>query len=93
MDTNKHTPGPWVFQKQANGSLDFFGENGKRVILCGARLINQEPNAHLIAAAPKLLENLIVILECLRLGYNANECVNEIENATAAILEAKNLKQ
>jgi hypothetical protein len=62
---NKHTPGPWMYRSQANGSLDFFGEGGNRVILQNVRLINQEANARLIAAAPSLLEALESALELI----------------------------
>ena len=58
MTKAQHTPGPWVYHKQLNGSLTFFGENGNRAILSAARLINQEANACLIAAAPELLAAL-----------------------------------
>lgn len=54
--TTQHTPGPWSFRKNYNGSLDFFSEDGARVIMCNARLLNQDANAGLIAAAPDLLE-------------------------------------
>jgi hypothetical protein len=59
-----HTPGPWVAEKRVSESL-FSGKqtasyginqlNGGRIALVGC---NQEDNAHLIAAAPKLLEAL-----------------------------------
>ena len=63
MSEAQHTPGPWMYHKQLNGSLTFFGENGNRVILSAARLINQEANARLIAAAPELLAALQSIAE------------------------------
>lgn len=56
MTKAKHTPGPWMYHKQLNGSLTFFGENGNRAILSAARLINQEANARLIAASPTMYE-------------------------------------
>jgi hypothetical protein len=55
---SKHTPGPWSFRRNYDGSLDFFAEDGTRVILCNARLVNQDANARMIAAAPELLESL-----------------------------------
>ena len=55
MSKVTHTPGPWKLAKQMNGGIDFFGEGGQRVILVNARLMNEEANARLIAAAPDLL--------------------------------------
>ena len=59
---SNHTRGPWMFRSQANGGLDFFGEDGNRVILQNARLINQDANARLIAASPDLLEALSLLV-------------------------------
>lgn len=59
----QHTPGPWSFRKNYNGSLDFFAEDGARVIMCNARLLNQDANARLIAAAPDLLDAAIKTVE------------------------------
>lgn len=38
--------------------MDLLAFNGATVILSNARLMNQEPNSKLIAAAPELLEAL-----------------------------------
>ncbi len=55
---SNHTQGPWKFRLNTNGSFDLAGEDGQKVILCNGRLINQEANLRLIAAAPALLEAL-----------------------------------
>lgn len=56
----KHSPGPWTARKNINGSIDLFAAD--RVILCGARLINQPANISLIAAAPEMLDALRTML-------------------------------
>lgn len=61
MTETKFTPGPWSFRQNHSGSLDFFGEGGHRLILGNTFLINQDANAHLIAAAPELFEKLAKI--------------------------------
>ena len=54
----KHTPGPWKIKKDLGGYLDLFGEDGDKILISKFRLINQEANAALIAAAPDLLRAL-----------------------------------
>ncbi|PWL18870.1 hypothetical protein DKP76_07360 [Falsochrobactrum shanghaiense] len=54
MSKPEFTPGPWSFRQNRNCSLDFFGEGGQRLVLGNTFLINQDANAHLIAAAPSL---------------------------------------
>ena len=54
----KHTPGPWNIKKDLGGYLDLFGEDGDKILISKFRLINQEANAALIAAAPDLLRAL-----------------------------------
>lgn len=60
MREKKFTPGPWK-----KDGLGWYGANGEQVVMSdgpsfGSRsCFNQaEPNAHLIAAAPELLEAL-----------------------------------
>ena len=87
MTKAQHTPGPWVYHKQLNGSLTFFGENGNRAILSAARLINQEANACLIAASPELLDALKGMLEVFGDEFgmgNSSVC----DDARAAIAKA-----
>ena len=87
MSEAQHTPGPWMYHKQLNGSLTFFGENGNRAILSAARLINQEANARLIATAPELLDALKGMLEVFGDEFgmgNSSVC----DDARAAITKA-----
>jgi len=88
MNTS-HTPAPWSFQKNNNGSLDFFGEDGKRVIINNVHLMNRDANAHLIAAAPDMLDALNVALMCM-IGYtHRNEVIdNAIEKINESINKA-----
>jgi hypothetical protein len=99
----KHSPSPWRKFEHSWHSTSIADSNGN--IICSLSIYDEateenqqeletqmDANANLIKAAPELLENLNVILECLRLGYNANECVNEIENAIAVIAKATNQK-
>ena len=92
MTKAQHTPGPWVYHKQLNGSLTFFGENGNRAILSAARLINQEANARLIVAAPCLLDALKGMLEVFGDEFgmgNSSVC----DDARAAIAKATRSEQ
>lgn len=92
MTKAQHTPGPWVYHKQLNGSLTFFGENGNRAILSAARLINQEANARLIAASPELLDALKGMLEVFGDEFgmgNSSVC----DDARAAITKATRSEQ
>lgn len=52
----EHTPGPWSFRRNFDGSLNFFGEGGARLILSNVFLINREPNARLVSLAPTMYE-------------------------------------
>jgi hypothetical protein len=66
--TTKHTPGPWTRAKEPIGDMDMVGPNGECIIggcgCCGSPFgVDGDPdstdaNAHLIAAAPDLLEAL-----------------------------------
>lgn len=60
-DTGGHTPGPWVVRTDYSGAFNLFGEGGNRVILCQARMANQDQNVQLISAAPDLLEALQLV--------------------------------
>jgi hypothetical protein len=66
------TPGPWHWKNEPNGSANLFAEDGARVILFDARLINQEANARLIAAAPQLL-NALKELHAHHRGFSSTE--------------------
>lgn len=83
MDTN-HTPGPWAIQSEES-ALDFAMEywiqdaNGEDICSC-----SDEGTAHLIAAAPDLLEALKEVLDCdkTRTSFGA------VMRARAAITKA-----
>lgn len=86
-----HTPGPWSHQMNKDNSLDFFGDDGSKVIACNIRLMNQINNARLIASAPELLEILIEWVDDLEvrtqsLGTNPKSAI--YQKAVAAISKA-----
>lgn len=60
MET-KHTPGPWVIEDSVKGwddNVAIKSEDGEYIGLVSWLNDEQKPNAHLIAAAPDLLEAL-----------------------------------
>jgi len=89
-----YTQGPWKYRRNANGSLDFFGEDGGRVILSNARLMNQEANAQLIAAAPNMLDALTRLLaQCDRLRLTGQAITSAEKFAAEVIREANGGKE
>lgn len=59
MKQNKHTPGPWsVGELDENQFVNVYAADGYSVAIevQGEDLTEAEANAHLIAAAPELLE-------------------------------------
>ena len=86
MSETKFTPGPWSFRRNYGSSLDFFGEDGARAIVCEVRLINQEANAHLIAAAPELYRLLDEALSYTSCESWSPSLTDEIE---AALVKAR----
>ena len=87
MTDTKHTPGPWVVTQDNKGSLDDYcigtGQRIDEVATCSKR------DAHLIAAAPDLLESLELALEYM--GYHNGEydCQDKLDLINAAIAKAK----
>ncbi len=77
---SKHTPGPWVAQRDPSGiSSDWVvGIEGRRI---DEIAVCDEQNARLIAAAPELLGALIVVL-------SNNESLIGASAARAAIAKA-----
>lgn len=61
MSEVKHTPGPW----QINGS-HIYSADPEREIIAQAQAPNLIANAHLIAAAPEMLEALKQVADLLR---------------------------
>jgi hypothetical protein len=95
MTGTKHTPGPWIIFDM-DQEVGVTPENGKGDIAhCSGfdsnRFHSEEvANAHLIAAAPDLLEALVLLLQVNdgvpMLGIEASK---RIESARAAIAKAK----
>jgi hypothetical protein len=57
-DTPKHTPGPWVIQPMDEARWIDIEKLGGSVPFVSCMHMDQKPNAHLIAAAPEMLETL-----------------------------------
>ena len=55
----QHTPGPWEYDNEAEGIYSPTHGRGIPVCLVGR---NNDANAHLIAAAPELLEALEAVM-------------------------------
>ncbi len=63
---SKHTPGPWVAVARTNAYIDIeapeqHGYSAKKV--ASTSFTNHEANARLIAAAPDLLNALVMVLD------------------------------
>ena len=52
----KHTPKPWHIEKGQFSSTWFIHHSGSEVCMIPSHTMSQEANAHLIAAAPELLQ-------------------------------------
>jgi len=88
MTDIKHTPGPWLIQDW-NGTYEIHDEYGVTIaeVVCYKHdNLQTEPNAHLIAAAPELLEALIALRAAVKevLIPTANEALKEA-NATMKV--------
>ena len=73
-ETAKHTPGPWRIEEDEFG----FAVHGKKtatytVYIC--EQIDAEPDAHLIAAAPELLEALKGMRKAFDAAHNHTQAV------------------
>ncbi|WP_022705464.1 hypothetical protein [Pseudorhodobacter ferrugineus] len=92
MTDAKHTPGPWTVDgKYVQCSKDVAQSVGKRgITVADCRVVNGNNDAHLIAAAPDLLEALVLLLQVNdgvpMMGIEASR---RIEFARAAIAKAK----
>jgi hypothetical protein len=74
---SKHTPGPWI-TKECIGGWQQFGANGITPVRT-----HLEDNAHLIAAAPELLEALQAAVEAIEdLGCHPS-CTDAANEAIA----------
>ena len=82
---SEHTPGPWTFVENIEGAIklgvDDAWEVGNEALKIGVALVpGRKANAHLVAAAPDLLEaaQLLEAAELAR-GPNCEECGGEGE--------------
>lgn len=79
---SKHTPGPWIIWPDMNGRLQVGSSTNYSVAeMWRTPLEGQEANAHLIAAAPELLEaatKALGALNALHIQCDV-ECVVEPE--------------
>jgi hypothetical protein len=90
-----HTPGPWGYEKYC-GTVRVFYDIGRGTRpICKLIGEDEEANAHLIAAAPELLEalqSLTLYVEQLETVVYAPDDAGtheSVENARAAIAKAK----
>ena len=94
MSELKHTPGPWVAQVDPDGkNLDVTSGDGVMVVngcgCCGSPFMEgpAKENAHLIAAAPDMLEELEWVL--IDLSENNTLGDDRRQSIRAAIAKAK----
>lgn len=61
--TTKHTPGPWtVSDNHGKRYIEPVGDNEPVAMICRGHADSYSANAHLIAAAPELLEALEIMI-------------------------------
>ncbi|HCF2412865.1 TPA: hypothetical protein NIA64_003513 [Pseudomonas aeruginosa] len=101
MSKHKHTPGPWMIERYADGLIQIVGNvrvvsDDEEYVTTVVEALNpdDEADAHLIAAAPELLEALQGMLEVYGGQYN-DDCLPKssseldlIQQARAAIAKA-----
>lgn len=86
---SKHTQGEWKV------SQDGFVISSSGLVIADTRAVSElsiaetEANARLIAAAPKLLEALEVVVECPEHGWGLKEALELQQQCKAAIAAAK----
>ncbi|MEX5886289.1 hypothetical protein AB6F64_08105 [Providencia hangzhouensis] len=79
----KHSPAPWMATKR-EFFIELYDDNGSYV-----GLTNSTANAHLIAAAPELLEALIELTESAKEAIDGlGDLSDAIDTAKAAIAKA-----
>ena len=83
MDKARHTPGPWCVSND-NADRAIVQSGAQRIATCAASH-EGDANARLIAAAPALLEALIVVVDCLESG----QAISAGDTARAAIAQAR----
>lgn len=65
MDYSKHTPGPWSVRCAPNHWMVDAGFRTGNIATINNGRVQQKHNAHLIAAAPEMLEALKMARECI----------------------------
>ena len=95
MSANKHTPGPWLRDDCSGLDCDVRAASGRKVALCWGLASNNatnyradyraecDANAHLIAAAPELLEVAQLILAEDLLDFLPEEYASKVRAAVA----------
>lgn len=103
MSEGKHTPGPWEYVRDEDGSFDVCQQTGAPITtwssdVCRVYQINgtqpedvAEANARLIAAAPELLEALELLVEDFteQGDYEDYERLKSVIKTRAAIAKAR----
>lgn len=95
MNTNKHTPGPWIAKRvrdsETNGDLDIDSVDGYHIAesIGGLDDGEEEANARLIAAAPDLLHACAAIVEWCDKNPPAGDALYCINQARAAIAKVE----
>lgn len=85
--STQHTPGPWVAIARTNAYIDIeapeeHGYSAKNI--ASVSINNHKANAHLIAAAPDLLEALYAAGDLLyRMGMQSSDAYQKIDAAIA----------
>lgn len=97
----KSTPGPWTITKLNKTDIEIEGGNGN-LVYCDTLVVPDETigadeiieetiaNAHLISAAPELLDACEEVLGLLQKGVPCSEIIHNAQNVlTSAIFKAK----
>lgn len=97
---SSHTPGPWAVSSRTDGNWWHIGAGNQAIaaVHAASKKRNEpyagmfEANAHLIAAAPDLLEELVITLGALKEVCDVRHAPlpeSTIRRAEAAIAKAK----
>lgn len=96
MKFHKHTPGPWEIAPYAGSGRQIYGPNSRGICICGLApnpfdpdSTENDPDAHLIAAAPDMLaalERAAVFLDDIAeasMNPDANDAASMVRAAIA----------
>ena len=89
MTKTKHTPGAWIYQKGTNTIRSEKENYWLATMDSWDGAVNHEANAHLIAAAPELLEALKGIIEIGKRDMSNQKYDSYFEYAKQAIAKAE----